>query len=207
MAIFVGWLVVFSIKRKTKDWFMEAHLKKGNCTQLGQLTETIPKEDCYVSFREGNCSINWIMTDSWSERDSDFVQDTPAKSAETPAGRRKICDTGQVFLVGPVSPKKTNIWWYVLIYHQADNLRILKSLEGPFVVNTICAHGNVGHHSLEWGGVWSVGNYPKIKQKHFHTHTHTHPVQTSTHTKKNIQHTYNWSVFCSKYKNHTNCKA
>jgi len=64
MAIFVGWLVVFSIKRKTKDWFMEAHLKKGNCTQLGQLTETIPKEDCYVSFREGNCSINWIMTDS-----------------------------------------------------------------------------------------------------------------------------------------------
>ena len=70
-----------------------------------------------------------------------------------------------------MSPKKTNIWWYVLIYHQADNLRILESWGTIRCVHHFCAHGNVGHHSLEWGGVWILGNYPKIKQKHFHTHT------------------------------------
>ena len=55
---------VFS-KKEHKGLVYGSTLEKGTCTQLGQLTETIPKEDCYVSFREGNCSINWIINDSW----------------------------------------------------------------------------------------------------------------------------------------------
>lgn len=132
------WLVVFSIKReKTKDWLMDPHLKKGTCTQRGELTETIPKENCYASFREGNCSINWIMNDSWSERDWDFFQDTLAKSAETPAGRRKICDTGQAFLVGTVSPKKNKhlvICSHISSSGEFENTRVSRddSLWTPF---------------------------------------------------------------------------